>query len=198
MKSFPHPLETQNPYPAPGSDVTSAKPLSSLVLFRPIEGLQAGDGTNPRAGEDLYLTGAAFRVAWTDGQGASTEIIVPPGFVTDLTSVPPFFRQFVSRAGPWLEAAIVHDYLYVAWQSVPDRGARPADRRFADRIMLAVMKASNVGIVRRTAIFLAVRLGGALGYRRGSTFRFADATDPRLVHLAAVPDLDAGAARKDM
>ncbi|MCY4463595.1 MAG: DUF1353 domain-containing protein [Albidovulum sp.] len=69
---------------------------------------------------------------------------VKRGFPTDLTSVPRPFRPFVGRVGPHLEASIIHDYLYVAWQI---GGLPPTDdmRRFSDEVMLAAMPASGMG-----------------------------------------------------
>ena len=195
MKIYEGPYHCANPYPEASTNVASLKFDSSLVLYRPKEGLRNSDGTNPRAGEDLYLTGAVLSATWTDGAGQTHEICVPPGFVTDLTSVPAVFRWLVSRAGPWLEAAVLHDYLYVAWQSIPQRGARAPDRRFADTVMLAAMTAKGVAAWRRYLIFAAVRFGGGRGYRTISNFRFGDGTDPRLLHLAAVADLAGPGAR---
>ena len=189
MQSFECPYHADNPYPDPSIDVAKVTFDSSLVLFRSREGIRASDGANPRMGEDLYLTGAALTATWTDRSGATYEVCAPPGFLTDLTSVPPVFRLLVSRAGPWLEAAVLHDYLYVAWQSVPGRGARSIDRLFADRLMRAAMQEKGVSLWRRWVIYAAVRLGGARSYGMKSPFRFGDATDPRLIHLAAVPDL---------
>lgn len=190
MKCFNCPCDVVDPYPPAGTGVAEATMTSSLVLFRPKEGVIANDGSRPRFGEDLYLTGADLTLTWVDNGSQSHEIRVPPGFVTDLTSVPPIFRLLVSRAGPWLEAAIVHDYLYVAWQSLTDNAPTSADRRFADILMLQAMKAAKVSLWRRFAIFVAVRLGGGATFRQRDRFRFGDATDPRLVHLAAVSDLE--------
>ncbi|WP_342077130.1 DUF1353 domain-containing protein [Yoonia sp. SS1-5] len=195
MKCYHGPLQASDPYPAPGTPVAAASFESSLVLFRPVEGIVACDGTTPRDGEDVYLTGAPLVCRWQDDQQNQFEVVVTPGFVTDLTSVPAPLRGLISRAGPWLEAAILHDYLYVAWQDLPGRGALPDDRRFADRVMLAAMRAAGVGVIRRFAIFAAVRIFGGPGYRTARAFRFGDATDPRLVHLAAVPDLVEDAPR---
>lgn len=39
-------------------------------------------------------------------------ITVPKGFETDLASVPLFFQLFVPVTGRYLEATIIHDYLY--------------------------------------------------------------------------------------
>ena len=64
--------------------------------------------------------------------------------MTDLASVPPVFRWYVGRVGRHLEASVVHDWLYVAWQHYE---LAPADdmRLFSDKVMLAAMLASGMG-----------------------------------------------------
>ena len=68
------------------------------------------------------------------------------------------FRPFVGRVGPHLEASIIHEYLYVAWQI---GGLPPTDdmRRFSDEVMLAAVPASGMGC-KAHAIYWAVRLFG--------------------------------------
>ena len=83
---------------------------------------------------------------------------VPRGLLTDLASVPRPFRPFVGRVGPHLEASIIHDYLYIAWQI---RGLPPTDdmRLFSDKVMLAAMLASGMGC-KAHAIYWAIRFFG--------------------------------------
>lgn len=78
---------------------------------------------------------------------------VPAGFIHDLASVPRALRSFVPVIGPWNKAAVVHDWCYVA---------QPADftRWKADALFLAGLKASGVGWITRTLMWLAVRVGG--------------------------------------
>ena len=177
----------ENPYPDRQVEVGDVALQSDLVLLRTREALINRDN-----GEDVYLLGAPFRVTWKGDGGAGGEITVPAGFITDLTSVPPLFRLFVSRAGPWLEAAVVHDYLYIAWQLVDGRGPRDLDRKFADDIMFAAMKEANVSAWRRWGIYLALRVAGRWTYQEddGGIANFGDVTDPRLQLLAALPQVD--------
>ncbi len=104
-------------------------------------------------------------------------ITVPRGLITDLTSVPVFLRWFVGRVGPWLEAAIVHDYLYVAWQLVPGKMPRERDRAFADLVMLRAMEAARIDVLRRQLIYRAVRLFGGRAYRGRNERLLADLGD---------------------
>ena len=180
MKCFPCLTNHVDPYPSGDVSVDQLNFESDLVLFRPREELLNRDD-----GEDVYLIGAPLTVSWT-AKTVSGSVTVPAGFITDLTSVPPIFRWFVSRAGPWLEAAVVHDFLYIAWQVLDDHGPRKRDRKFADEIMFAAMTRAKVGTLRKWAIYLGVRLGGWWTYKKADTLNFADVDDPRLVYLAGL------------
>ena len=85
--------------------------------------------------------------------------MVHEGMFTDLSSVPRIARGIVGRVGPHLEASIVHDWLYVAWQV---EEIKPTDemRQFADDVFRAGMQKAKVGALKRWAIYQAVRLGG--------------------------------------
>ena len=168
-----HPEAPANPYPDAASTITGFRYDSALVLLR------LKDAPKMRDGEDAdYLTGQDYFVSWRDGAGEWTQIRVPEGLLTDLTSVPRPLRWVVGRVGPWLEAAIVHDYLYVAWSDVPGRGAREADRAFADDLMRAAMREARVNGLLVWAIHASLRLFGAQGFRRSSERRYVDLSDP--------------------
>lgn len=171
-----HPARPNDPYPASGTPIAAFRYLSALVLVRAVRAVPL------RPGEDAdYIVGRDFAVAW---RAADTEdwrgITVPAGLLTDLTSVPGPFRWFVDRVGPWLEAAILHDYLYIAWQDVPGRGPREEDRRFADDIMLAAMREAGVGAFRAWIIHRAVRLFGARAFAWPDERRYVSLDDPAL------------------
>lgn len=186
MKCYDAPCEGTNPYPDTRSGSIVVHLDADLVLYRPAERFLAADTNEPLdiAG-DVYLTGAPYTVLWQDDLHAEPQVIrIPAGFVTDLTSVPRPLRGLVSRAGPWLEAAITHDYLYVAWQDLDDRGHREADRLFSDRLMLAAMEAANVSWLARYAIYAAVRLFGAPAFHRRVPYRFANCRDETLLKLS--------------
>lgn len=170
-----------NPYPDGWSDLSGFEYLSALSLIRPLNTVQ------DRLGEDGdYILQHDFACA-VSVDGDPTGLTAPRRMVTDLVSVPPVFRIFVGRVGPWLEAAILHDWLYVAWRLVPGRGARARDRLFADRVMLLAMERARVSAWRRLAIYGSLRIFGGAAYRRGEA-RFADLGDSALDTAMVIPE----------
>ena len=161
-----------NPYPEGPGEITGFTYVSPLSLIRPPAQLLE------RLGEDGdYILQHDYDVKVVV-DGVERVITAPRGFITDLTSVPWWSRSFVGRVGPWLEAAIVHDWLYVAWQ-VLEIAPTERDRDFADRVMLAAMEAAEVGPLRRNAIFRMVRWFGSATYMEpeGEGRIFADLGD---------------------
>ncbi|WP_316013544.1 DUF1353 domain-containing protein [Roseobacter sp. HKCCA0434] len=182
---FDHPAQPANPYPERVPRGIVVKYTSALRLLR------LRDAPKMRDGEDAdYIVSAPFTVVWQADGIEPRELRVPAGLITDLVSVPRPFRWIVSRAGPYLEAAILHDYLYIAWQDVPGRGVRDADRAFADAIMLAAMAEARVGAMLRWVIHASVRLFGGRAYARPNPDRYADLGAPEIVAQSAfvVPD----------
>lgn len=175
MQRFDHPAQPIDPYPAPGTPITGLRYESALVLAR------LRDAPKMRNGEDAdYLTYRPYTVSWTSGDGEWRQIVVPDGFITDLTSVPRLLRWVAGRVGPWLEAAIVHDYLYVAWQDVPGKLPTREDRRFADDIMLAAMKEAEVRPWMAWAIHKAVSAFGGATYDGVNPERYVMLDDPAI------------------
>ena len=154
-----------NPYPeGEWSEITDFVYASNLHLCRAMTAVQT------RTGEDAnYVLAQPYRVRFKlDTDTVEREIEVPKGMLTDLSSIPPGFRWAVNRVGPHLEATIVHDFLYIAWQDLADHGARDEDRKFADELMRVAMKEAKVSGVQIFLIHSAVSLAG------GSAFRNAD------------------------
>lgn len=174
MQRFDHPAHPVDPYPEDTVRIGGFRYDSALVLLR------LKDAVKLRSGEDAdYLTGRPYLVSWrAKGSEDWRQISVPAGLVTDLTSVPRPLRWIIGRVGPWLEAAIVHDYLYIAWQDVPDRKPRLKDRRFADDIMLAAMKEAKVANWAAHVIHWAVSTFGGGAFNRRNSERYVDLGDP--------------------
>ena len=81
-------------------------------------------------------------------------LIVPSGFQTDFASVPRFFWRVLPPNGPYLVAAIVHDWLY----------SSDCSRFLADSIFRELMHQTGVPAWKRIVIYYAVRTFG--GYAR--------------------------------
>jgi hypothetical protein len=104
-------------------------------------------------------------------------IVVPPHFVTDFASVPAAFRWLVPQEGPYSAAAVIHDWLYTVAEP-PKNGTQFRKERFrADRIFREAMRTSGVG-ARRSALYRAARLFGAMGFGNVDELRFIDPRDP--------------------
>lgn len=112
------------------------------------------------------LWGLQRPLTYSQGDKGET-ITVPAGFVTDLASVPRWAWTLVPPDGPWVKAAIIHDYLYATagtgiWKKHPASITRssPYSRLEADRIMREAMENRGVPALFRNLIYLAVRFGG--------------------------------------
>ena len=153
-------LTLENPYPPLGwNDITAFKYESPLRLYRDIKAVKG------RGGEDAdYVVSEPYVVSYRLDGGPVQRIEVPKGMLTDLSSVPRAARVIVGRVGPHLEASIVHDFLYIAWQDVPGRPAKAEDKVFADKLMRAAMRAAKVDKTQVEIIYQAVRLFGRPAY----------------------------------
>lgn len=111
-------------------------------------------------------------LTYQTGTNLSEIITVPAGFVTDLTSVPRVFWSFVPPDGPWVKAAVIHDFLYytqgdgVWFKRTGISRPKPYDRREADDILREAMADRRNHPVFQSIIWLAVRLGGWVAWAR--------------------------------
>lgn len=144
----------KNPYPecAKGK-ITDFKYNSDLKLKRFAKGLKGV------ARKDQYIVAAPYTVSFKLCKQMHC-ITVPKGMLTDLSSAPFPFNCVVGRAGPHLEAMIVNDYLYVAWQDHSSCLATEVNRKFADRLMFEGMKASGMRCMRTRFIVPSICSGG--------------------------------------
>lgn len=124
-----------------------------------------------RAGRSLWAI--EHELTYRTGDGDGELIIVHPGMVTDLASIPRLVWSFYPPDGPWVKGAVIHDFLYATrgtgnWKTHTGgiTRARPYSRAEADGILREAMFDRGVGVVERTVIWLAVRLGGWGGWGR--------------------------------
>lgn len=126
------------------------------------------DGPSIRAGRSLWAVQRALE--YQAGTDPDELIVVPPGFVTDLASVPRVVWSFYPPDGPWAKAATIHDFLYATkgtgeWHT--HRGitrALPYSRKEADDILKEAMADRKVGKWEQGVIWASVRFGGAGGW----------------------------------
>ena len=146
-----------DPYPmkyGKGNSITGFKYQSHLHILRQ----KQRPGRIGTVREAQYIVGADYAVCYLSNDDAWHTITAPRGTLTDPASIPRPFRFIVGRVGPHLEASIVHDYLYVAWQV---KNKRPTDamRRFSDELYLEAMKEADM-VCKAYLIYYAVRFGG--------------------------------------
>jgi len=88
--------------------------------------------------------------------GISNEsVTVPPGFVTDLASIPQVLQSIIRQNGLYLLPAVVHDYLY--WKQT-------CTRVQSDQILLLAMIENKVRDLHRIAIYEAVKAAGSFAW----------------------------------
>jgi hypothetical protein len=195
MAFEPYEPDFTNPYTdEKWKEITEFKYDTPLRLYRAIETVQQRDGDDAD-----YLVAEPYSVRIRLDDRPYMRITVPKGLVTDLASVPRFAQSVVGRVGPHLEASIVHDFMYVAWQCkcMAGRGAKDKDRRFADEVFLAGMKEAGMEWVDRQSIYEVVRLAGDVVYKAGDAVRFVTIpADPPLPAGAAAPRAAAPRARR--
>lgn len=86
------------------------------------------------------------------------QIEVPAGFVTDLASIPVFFKRVIGTNGNHRLAAVIHDYIYSKKGNIEWLPA--ITRKTADEIFFEAMKLADVPAWQRHAMYRAVRMAG--------------------------------------
>ena len=163
-----------NVYPNGKAEMAEFKDCTDLHLTRTIESVQT------RRGDDAkYVVatpyGGTVRLRDIDAGPRKDEagdseyvwhrIRVPRGYKTDLASVPRIGRFLVSRAGPHLEACVVHDWLYQAWIVTKETPTRSM-KTFADDVLKAAMREANVGRFKTWLIYNACARFGGKDFKR--------------------------------
>lgn len=156
--------QIENPYPHDykGETIENFKYETPLVLRREIEAVKMRGGKD----DAEYVVGADYVVSFNlKGEVNKRTIKVPRGMLTDLSSSPRAAWALVAPVGPHLEASIVHDFLYIAWQ---DLGRQPQsnDWLFADNVMQAGMVEAGVEKSQIVMIYAALRGFGWPVYKK--------------------------------
>lgn len=88
--------------------------------------------------------------------GGGDLIEVPVGFLTDLGSVPQILWNIIPPIGKPLRGYVLHDWLYAK----QDR-----TRAECDAVLLEAMEVAGVSLIKRTTIYLGVRVGGWMAWK---------------------------------
>jgi hypothetical protein len=131
-----------------------------LNMSEAVEGVPV---ISPFANWDYYYLHKP--ISWTPEskhQNKYKAVKVPPGFVTDLTSIPQVFWSILSPSDRYAYAAIIHDYLY--WTQIHPRDV-------ADQILKICMEDLNVANVKVIAIYNAVRMFGGAAWEKNTKLK---------------------------
>ena len=146
--------EFENPYPSKPVKITYFRYDNALILLRLVDKQKVKFSSKK---DSKYIVAANYTVTWFKScEDTGTQITVPRGMISDLTSVPKIFRPIIGRVGPWLEAVIVHDFLTIAWRTYDGKNSAMR-RRFSDHIMWVAMNEANVGW-KKYLIYFAIRV----------------------------------------
>ena len=168
-----------SPYPdGPWNAITGFRYVSPLHLYRARRGIMFG---TVKRGAD-YVIAEPYSVA-VGIDGVEKTITVPAGMLTDLASVPKAARSVVGRVGRHLEASLVHDFLYIAWQDLDGVEPTRRNRMFADQVFRAGMRATESRVTG--LVYRAVRLFGGSIFEGRDEPRYIDPAD--IEHVAAPP-----------
>jgi hypothetical protein len=144
----------------------------SRFLGRLSMAVATGPDSRPVATADgRALWDLTDNLAYETGDGEM--ITAPAGFRTDLGSIPQLAWSLgFSPDGEGAPAFVIHDLLYFTAGSGMVRGKlcitreRPYTRAEADGVLRAALADCGVSLIRRNAMYQAVRLGGAAGWGR--------------------------------
>lgn len=130
-----------DPYPCEFGNVTEFRYETRLVLSRePFE-------LDETARENIvYILEADFSVSFKL-DGVRHSITVPRGMLITFGSMPKMLLDIVGDLGPHLEALILHEYLFIAWQLLEEREPRKVDLRFANEVMFAALRAASCPVL---------------------------------------------------
>ncbi len=94
---------------------------------------------------------------------AQDTFVVPPGFITDLASVPRYPIVYFLAGGTSNEASVIHDWLY---------SSHVVPRSVADAVLREASALTGVPGWRRWIMWAGVRLGGGSHWVEKPTTQF--------------------------
>lgn len=163
-----------NPYPERDSwdKITEFEYVDCLCLKRFAKAVRIHH--DPDLDVDAeFVVAEPFSISYKLDQGKKRSLTVPKGFLSDGVSV----LGNSSSTSQYLEASIIHDYLYVAWQYLEpphERKARKCDQQFADKLFRRALLESGVGTADAWLMYKAVRSFGWSQYKERDPVTFMD------------------------
>jgi hypothetical protein len=106
-------------------------------------------------------------------------ICVPKGFQTDGASVPKAFQSIFPKDGPYIQAAVLHDWLY---EKSGFTNHKTYTRKEIDKIFYESMRVIGIPFIARNVLYMAVRLYSHLYgdnfkpnyYQKGTIIKIVD------------------------
>ena len=91
-------------------------------------------------------------------------VTVKKGFDFDGASIPKLLWSIYGSPlnGNYVVASLIHDGLYAS---------QKVSKSISDRIFLDIMKQSNVGYIKRTSMYLAVKMFGGKDWKEASEYK---------------------------
>ena len=91
-------------------------------------------------------------------------VTVKKGFDFDGASIPKWLWSIYGSPlnGNYVVASLIHDGLYAS---------QKVSKRVSDKIFLDIMKQSNVGYIKRTSMYLAVKMFGGKDWKEASEYK---------------------------
>lgn len=91
-------------------------------------------------------------------------VTVKKGFDFDGASIPKWLWSIYGSPlnGNYVVASLIHDGLYAS---------QKVSKRVSDKIFLDTMKQSNVGYIKRTSMYLAVKMFGGKDWKEASKYK---------------------------
>lgn len=98
-------------------------------------------------------------------------LTVPPMFVTDFCSVPRLPFAYLFLGGLARYAGLMHDALYSNWHAIQIKDIETGNaleytRQWADNALLEALKKCGISMIKRWAMYLAVRSFGWRYYKK--------------------------------
>ena len=109
--------------------------------------------------ENLFILGNDKSV-----ESLGYSVTVKKGFDFDGASIPKWLWSIYGSPlnGNYVVASLIHDGLYAS---------QKVSKSLSDKIFLDIMKQSNVGYIKRTSMYLAVKMFGAKDWKEASEYK---------------------------